>query len=430
MPNTTIGHSQSTSGTSRTPETDVAAFDPSGNFTDTGFATRAIRVGQDPDAATGATIIPVYQTATFTQTAVGEGKGFDYSRSINPTRSALEAQLASLEGGSFGAAFGSGMAAAHGVTALLKHGDHIVATRDIYGGTHRLLSGVLPRYGIETTYVDMADLEATRAAIQPNTRLLWIETPTNPLLTLIDIRAICAIRDDLRTRGHVIYVAADNTFATPFLQQPLELGVDVVMHSTTKYICGHSDVIGGVVITNNAAIHEQVSYIQNSIGAVPGPWDAYLTLRGAKTLAIRMREHEKNARAIAEFLTKRNDITHVYYPGLASHPQHELAKQQMRGFGGVVSFRPLGGAKRAHEIAKRVRIFNLATSLGGVESLICSPPVMTHKPVPEEQRIALGITDDLLRLSVGIENIEDLIADLSYAFDSTLDLAQGELVTH
>jgi cystathionine beta-lyase/cystathionine gamma-synthase len=400
------------------------------DFIDAGFETRAIRVGQAPDESTGATIVPVYQTATFTQIAVGEGKGFDYSRSVNPTRSALEAQLASLEGGRFGAAFGSGMAAAHGVTGLLKQGDHIVATRDIYGGTHRLLSGVLPRYGIETTYVDMTDLAATRAAIQPNTKLLWIETPTNPLLSLIDIRAICAIRDDVCAGGRTIYVAADNTFATPYLQQPLALGVDVVMHSTTKYICGHSDVIGGVVISDDAAIHEQIAYIQNSIGAVPGPWDAYLTLRGAKTLAVRMREHEKNAAAVAKFLVTRDDITQVYYPGLESHPQHELAKQQMRGFGGVVSLRVRGGAKRAHEIAKRVRIFNLATSLGGVESLICSPPVMTHKPVPEEQRIALGITDDLLRLSVGIETIEDLIADLTQAFDSTLDLAQSEFVQH
>jgi len=399
MPNTTIGHPR--------------------DFTACEFATRAIRVGQDPDAATGATIVPVYQTATFTQTAVGEGKGFDYSRSVNPTRSALEAQLASLEGARFGAAFGSGMAACHGVTGLLKQGDHIVATRDIYGGTHRLLSGVLPRYGIETTYVDFTDLAAIRAAIKPNTKLLWIETPSNPLLILTDIRAVCKLRDEIIAKEkRELYVVADNTFATPYAQQPIALGCDLVVHSTTKYICGHSDVVGGVVITDNPEIHEQISYIQNSVGAVPGPWDAYLTLRGAKTLAVRMRQHEANAREIADFLVKREDVGEVYYPGLETHPQHALAKEQMSGFGGIVSFRVGGGAARAHEIAKRVQIFNLATSLGGVESLICSPPVMTHKPVPEADRIALGITDDLLRLSVGIESVGDLIADLEQAFDA------------
>jgi cystathionine gamma-synthase/cystathionine gamma-lyase len=346
---------------------------------------------------------------------VGVTKGFDYSRSGNPTRRALEAVLADLEGARFGSAFGSGMAAANAaVMSFLRAGDHIVATRDIYGGTFRLFSDVLPRFGIETTYVDMADLAATRAALRPNTKLLWVESPTNPLLTLIDIRAICGVRRP----GQIVVV--DNTFCSPYFQRPLELGADVVMHSTTKYINGHSDVVGGVVITDNAELAAQVALHQNAVGAVPGPQDAYLTLRGVKTLALRMREHAANAQAVAAWLATRDDVGAVYYPGLEDHPQHALALRQMHGFGGVVSFRVRGESGRAHEVARRTRIFNLATSLGGVESLICSPAVMTHGSLPLAKKAELGITPDLLRLSVGIEDIEDIIADLEDALNATL----------
>ncbi len=408
MPTEPSGHSQSTSRPLVDRESDVARPVK-------GFATRAIRIGQDPCRSTGSTIVPIYQTATFTQEAVGVTKGFDYSRSGNPTRRALEAVLADLEGARFGSAFGSGMAAANAaVMSFLRAGDHIVATRDIYGGTFRLFSDVLPRFGIETTYVDMADLAATRAALRPNTKLLWVESPTNPLLTLIDIRAICGVRRP----GQIVVV--DNTFCSPYFQRPLELGADVVMHSTTKYINGHSDVVGGVVITDNAELAAQVALHQNAVGAVPGPQDAYLTLRGVKTLALRMREHAANAQAVAAWLATRDDVGAVYYPGLEDHPQHALALRQMHGFGGVVSFRVRGESGRAHEVARRTRIFNLATSLGGVESLICSPAVMTHGSLPLAKKAELGITPDLLRLSVGIEDIEDIIADLEDALNATL----------
>jgi cystathionine beta-lyase/cystathionine gamma-synthase len=376
-----------------------------------GFSTRAIRSGQDPCSATGATIVPVYQTATFTLPDVGVTKGYDYSRTVNPTRSALERQLADLEEAQYASTFGSGMAAVAAIAALLRTGDHILATLDIYGGTHRLLTKVLPRYGIETTFVDMCDLEATRAAIRPNTKLFWAETPTNPVLKVIDIRAIAS----LKRPGQ--FVAVDNTFASPFFQRPLALGADVVMHSTTKYICGHSDVVGGAVLTDDAAIYQEIAFHQNAVGAIPGPWDAYLTLRGAKTLALRMRAHEANAFAIAGYLTQRDDITAVYYPGLPTHPQHELARRQMSGFGGIVSIRVRGGAERARAVARGTRIFNLATSLGGVESLICLPAVQTHGPLTPEERLELGVTDDLLRLSAGIEDTKDLIGDLSAALD-------------
>jgi cystathionine beta-lyase/cystathionine gamma-synthase len=377
-----------------------------------GFSTRAIRSGQDPCTATGATIVPVYQTATFTLPDVGVTKGFDYSRTANPTRRALETQLADLEDARFACAFGSGMAAAAGITALLRAGDHIVATQDIYGGTHRLLTQVLPRYGITTTFADMCDIHATRAAIRPNTKLFWIETPSNPVLKVADIQAIAA----LKRSGQL--VAVDNTFASPFFQKPIALGADLVMHSTTKYLCGHSDVVGGVVITDDPDVHSELAFHQNAVGAVPGPWDSYLTLRGAKTLALRMRAHEANAFAIARYLSERDDIAAVYYPGLPEHPQHELARRQMSGFGGIVSVRVRGGAERARAVARSTRIFNLATSLGGVESLICSPAVMTHAPLSPAERLRLGVTDDLLRLSVGIEDEADLIADLSYALDA------------
>jgi cystathionine beta-lyase/cystathionine gamma-synthase len=391
------------------------------------FATRAIRTGQDPCAATGSTIVPIYQTATFTQDSVGVTKGFDYSRTGNPTRLALERQLADLEGGRFGAAFGSGMAAVAGASSLLRSGDHIVACHEIYGGTYRLFSDVLSRYGIATTYVDFTDLAAVRAALRPETKLIWIETPSNPLLTIFDITSIA------RLKGPGQFVAVDNTFCTPYFQKPLQLGADIVVHSTTKYINGHSDVVGGVVITADPDLHAQIAFHQNAVGAIPGPQDAYLTLRGAKTLALRMREHERNALAVATWLQTRDDVTAVYYPGLTSHPQHALAKRQMEGFGGIVSLRVRGGEERALKFAKSTRLFNLAASLGGVESLICSPYKMTHGSVPHERKQELGITTDLVRLSIGIEDIKDILDDLREALDASetsAPSAAGEFASH
>lgn len=373
------------------------------------FSTRAIHTGQDADPATGATIVPIYQTSTYTQTAVGEHKGFDYSRTVNPTRVALEQQLAALEDATYCSAFASGMAAASATLNLLSAGDHVVVTDDLYGGTYRLFSRVLARYGLEFTYVDMTDAAAVKNAMRPNTRMLWLETPTNPLLKLIDIAAISSLKAARQI------VAVDNTFATPFLQSPLALGADVVIHSTTKYLGGHSDVIGGATMTNSPEIAETIKFHQNAVGGVPGPMDAYLVLRGAKTLAVRMREHEKNARAIADFLTKSGEVERVYYPGLESHPQHQLAKRQMRGFGGMVSFVLRGPAERAHDFVRRLKFFSLAESLGGVESLISIPARMTHGSIPKEDRERRGVTDGLIRLSVGIEDVDDLIADLEHA---------------
>jgi cystathionine beta-lyase/cystathionine gamma-synthase len=384
-----------------------------------GFSTRAIWSGQEACPATGATIVPVYQTATFTLPRVGVTKGFDYSRTTNPTRVAMERQLASLEDGRFASAFGSGMAAVAGAASVLRTGDHIIATRDIYGGTHRLFTQVLSRYGIEVTFVDTSDIESTWVAARASTRLLWLETPSNPTLKLCDIEAIA------RRRPRGVLIAVDNTFASPFLQKPLPLGADLVVHSTTKYIGGHSDVVGGVVISNEPEIAAQIAYHQNCVGAVPGPWDAYLTLRGAKTLALRMQAHARNAQAVAEFLAVRDDVAQVYYPGLPSHPQHVLAKRQMRAFGGIVSFRPRGGTERAHAIAESLSVFSLAVSLGGVESLICSPAKMTHGSLTPEERAGLGITNDLLRLSVGIEELDDLLEDLGGALDATVPLVQA-----
>ncbi|HVA33262.1 MAG TPA: cystathionine gamma-synthase [Candidatus Baltobacteraceae bacterium] len=377
------------------------------------FSTKAIHVGQGADPATGATIVPIYQTSTYTQERVGEHKGYDYSRTINPTRVALEKQLASLEGAEFGSAFASGMAATAAVLNVLSAGDHAVVTDDLYGGTYRLFSRVLERYGLSFTYVDMSDLAAVSAAVRPNTKLFWIETPTNPLLKLIDIRAIVA----MRRPGQIVVV--DNTFATPYFQQPLALGADVVVHSTTKYIGGHSDVVGGVAITADKALHETIKFHQNAVGGVPGPHDAWLTMRGAKTLAVRMREHARNAQAVAEFLESHDEIARVYYPGLASHAQYELAKRQMTGFGGMVSFVLEGPQERALDFAHRLRYFSLAESLGGVESLICHPARMTHGSIPKEDRERRGVTDGLLRLSVGIEDEDDLIEDLARALAAT-----------
>jgi cystathionine gamma-lyase len=383
-----------------------------------GFSTKAIRVGQDPDSATGATIVPIYQTATFTMDEVGVTKGYDYSRSGNPTRRALERQLASLEGAEECCAFSSGMAAIFAACSLLRVGDHLLATKDIYGGTFRLFSEILPQYGIEAEYVDMTDLTAIEERIRPNTRMLWIETPTNPLLTLIDIRAVAEL-------GHAnqLLIGVDNTFCSPYFQRPLELGADLVVHSTTKYINGHSDVIGGAVICKTPELHAKIAFHQNAIGAIPGVQDAFLTLRGAKTLALRMERHARNAQIIAERLAGHREVSEVYYPGLKAHPQHALACAQMSGFGGILSFRIRGEERRALDFAKQTRIFNLATSLGGVESLICSPFTMTHGPIPAATKEEMGITLNLLRLSVGIEEAEDLIEDLEQAFAATRSMS-------
>jgi cystathionine beta-lyase/cystathionine gamma-synthase len=386
------------------------------------FATRAIHAGQDPDPTTGATIVPIYATSTFTQSAVGDHKGFDYARTANPTRSALETQLAALEDARYASAFGSGMAATSAVMNLLSAGDHVVVTEDLYGGTYRLFSRVLTRYGLTFSYVDMTDPDNVRAAMTPATKLIWIETPTNPLLRIIDIAAVVA----MRRPGQV--VAVDNTFATPYFQSPLALGADVVVHSTTKYIGGHSDVVGGVAITNDATLADTIKFHQNAVGGVPGPFDAFLTSRGAKTLAVRMREHAHNAHAVATFLEERDDVASVAYPGLASHPQHDLALRQMRGFGGMVSFTLRGPESRALELAKRTKLFSLAESLGGVESLITHPARMTHGSIPKEDRERRGVTDGLLRLSVGLESAHDLIADLRQALDATRSLADADLV--
>lgn len=385
------------------------------------FATKAIHVGQEADPATGATIVPIYQTSTYTQARVGEHKGFDYSRTINPTRLALERQLASLEGARFGSAFASGMAATAGVLALLSSGDHVVVSDDLYGGTYRLFARVLARYGLEFTYVDMTDLAAVRAALRPSTKLFWIETPSNPLLKLIDIAAVAALR-----RPEQVLVV-DNTFATPYFQQPLALGAQIVVHSTTKYIGGHSDVVGGVAITDDPALHEAIRFAQNAVGGVPGPHDAWLTMRGAKTLALRMQQHARNAQAVAEFLDARDDVARVYYPGLPAHPQHELAKRQMSGFGGMLSVQLQGPPQRALEFAGRLKYFSLAESLGGVESLICHPGRMTHGSIPADERERRGITDGLLRLSVGIEDVEDLLEDLRSALEATAGIKDTEL---
>lgn len=383
-----------------------------------GFETRAVWSGQERCAATGATIAPVYQSVTFTLPFAGGTNGFDYSRTGNPTRTSLERQLAALENGSYACAFGSGMAAIAGAVSVLSSGDHIVAARDVYGGTHRLFTRVLARYGIDVTFVDTSNLDATWGAATTQTKMLWLETPSNPLLRICDITSLA------RRKPPGVIVAVDNTFASPFLQRPLELGADLVVHSTTKYLGGHSDALGGVVITNDRAVAEQVAFHQNCVGAVPGPWDAYLTLRGAKTLALRMQAHCANAQRIAEYLAKRDDVAEVYYPGLPTHPQYALAKRQLRGFGGVISFRPKGGAQRATAIVNSTSIFSLAVSLGGVESLICLPARMTHASLANEERNALGITGDLIRLSVGIENVSDLITDLECALDSTTNASE------
>jgi len=378
------------------------------------FATRAIHVGQDADTATGATIVPIYQTSTYTQQAPGEHKGYEYSRTGNPTRAALEECMAALEGADHGLAFASGLAATPAVMSLLSPGDHVVAGDDLYGGTYRLFDKVL-REGnrIDFDYVDSTDTASVEEALRPETKMLWIETPTNPMLTLSDIRKLSEMAHE---RGAV--VAVDNTFASPYFQRPLELGADIVVHSTTKYMGGHSDVIGGAVMTSDEGFRERISFYQNAAGGVPGPFDSWIVLRGLKTLAVRMRQHEENALAIAGFLEDHPQVATVNYPGLLSHPQHELAKRQMSGFSGMVSFTLKGGAEAAYAAVQKTKLFSFAESLGGVESLITHPATMTHAAIPKEQREARGVTDGLLRLSVGIEDAQDLILDLDQAISA------------
>ncbi len=375
------------------------------------FATRAIHVGQDPDPATGATIVPIYQTSTYTQEAPGQHKGYEYSRTGNPTRTALEECVAALEGAEHGLAFASGLAATTAVMSLLGPGDHIVAGDDLYGGSYRLFDKVLQRSnGLDFTFVDTTDPEAVEAALRPETKMLWIETPTNPMLTLSDVALLSEM-----AHGRGATVAVDNTFASPYFQQPLSLGADIVVHSTTKYMGGHSDVVGGAVMTSDGHAYEKIKFYQNAAGAVPGAFDSWIVLRGLKTLAVRMRQHEENALAVARFLQDHPQVATVNYPGLPSHPQHELAKRQMSGFSGMVSFTLKGGAEAAYAAVQKTEVFHFAESLGGVESLITHPATMTHAAIPKEQRESRGVTDGLLRLSVGIEDAEDLVADLEQA---------------
>jgi cystathionine gamma-synthase len=376
------------------------------DWSEAGFATRAIHAGQDPDPQTGAVIVPVYQTSTFAQSEVGAHKGWDYARSGNPTRDALQEALASLEGGRHGFAFASGLAACDAVLRTLAPGDHVVMANDVYGGTYRQLNRVHGPWGLAFEPVDLGDLDAVAAAWEPSTRLLWIETPTNPLLSIFDIRALS---DFAHEREALVVV--DNTFATPALQRPLEHGADVVVHSTTKYLGGHSDVVGGGVVTDDDELAEQIGFLQNAIGGVPGPWDVFLVLRGLKTLPVRMRAHCENARAVAEALEQLPGVREVLYPGRPDHPNHEVAAKQMTDFGGMISFR-VADADTALAACARFRVFTLAESLGGVESLVEHPGKMTHQSVVGS---LLEVPDDLIRLSVGIEDVDDLVADLRQA---------------
>jgi cystathionine gamma-lyase len=374
------------------------------------FATKAIHAGQEADPSTGAVITPIFQTATYAQAGLGEHKGFEYSRTSNPTRTALEACMAALEDGKFGLAFASGMAAESAILSLLSSGDHIVSCDDLYGGSYRIFERVMRRYNVETSYVPASSLTAYEKAIRPNTKMMWLETPTNPLLRLVDIQAIAEI-----AHRRNLLVVVDNTFASPYFQQPLKLGADIVVHSTTKYLNGHSDVIGGALVLNDEEAYEAIKFYQNAAGGVPSPFDAWLTLRGIKTLAIRMRQHEENAQAIAGYLAEHPRVEKVYYPGLVSHPDHELAKRQMSGFGGMVSFQLKGSYADVAQVVRRFKVFALAESLGGVESLVCHPATMTHGSIPKDIREARGLTDTLLRFSTGIEDKEDLIEDLKQA---------------
>ncbi len=377
-----------------------------------GLGTLAIHAGQSPDPSTGAVMTPIYATSTYVQSSPGVHQGFEYSRSHNPTRFAYERCVAALESGTRGFAFASGLAATSTILELLDTGSHVIAMDDVYGGTYRLFERVRRRSaGLDFSWVDLSDAAAFEAAIRPETKMVWIETPTNPLLKLVDISQIAAIA---RKRGLIVVV--DNTFSSPILQRPIEHGAHIVMHSATKYLNGHSDIVGGMaVVGDDAELAEQMAFLQNSIGAVQGPFDSFLALRGLKTLHLRMKAHCENAHALAEWLEKHPAIDKVIYPGLVSHPQHELAKRQMDGFGGMVSIYIKGGLEAATRFCERTKLFALAESLGGVESLVNHPAIMTHASVPAERRAELGITDNLVRLSVGVENIADLTAELEHA---------------
>ena len=377
------------------------------------FATRVIHGGQSPDPMTGAVMPPIYATSTYVQSSPGVHKGYDYSRTRNPTRDALQAAVANLEGGTAGFAFASGMATTSTVLELIDSGSHVIAMHDLYGGSYRLFENVRKRSaGLDVSFVDLTDPAALAAAIRPNTRLLWVETPTNPLLKVVDLSALAAV-----ARQHGMISVCDNTFATPFVQRPLEHGFDIVVHSATKYLNGHSDCVGGVAaVGGNVALKERLAYLQNAVGAVSGPFDAFLILRGIKTLALRMERHCTNALTIARFLEKHPKVERVFYPGLESHPQHALAKRQMTGgFGGIVTAVLRGTLEDSRRVLERCHLFSLAESLGGVESLIEHPGLMTHASLPAAMRASLGISDGLIRLSVGVEDVNDLVAELRYA---------------
>ncbi len=374
-----------------------------------GFDTDAIHAGQEPDMATGAVVTPIYMTSTYHQEELGKNKGYEYGRVQNFTREALEQNIATLEKGKYGIAFSSGVAAINSLMGLLKAGDHVVVSDNVYGGTYRLFQSLMTDYGIEFSWVDVEDMENIKNAITQETKLVYIETPTNPMLNLTDIAAtanVCKEKD--------LLCVVDNTFMSPYFQNPLVLGADIVVHSSSKFLNGHSDVIGGIVVTNNEKVHERLRFIQKAAGAIPSPFDCWLTLRSTKTLAVRMRQHNENAIRIAEYLSEQDFVEKVYYPGLKSHPSYELALKQMRGFGAVVSV-DFGDVERAKNFLKRTKIFSLAESLGGVESLLCHPATMSHASLPKEEREKLGITDSLIRLSVGIEDVEDLIEDIKQA---------------
>lgn len=377
-----------------------------------GFATRSIHAGQRPDPTTGAIMTPVYLTSTYVQSSPGVHQGWEYSRTHNPTRRAYEDCMASLEDGKFGFAFASGCAATTTVLHMLKQGDHVIAGDDMYGGTFRLFDKVLRHQGIEFSYVDLTKADAFSSAIKPNTKLVWLETPTNPTMKLVDIKKIAS---QAKSKG--VLTAVDNTFMSPYFQRPLSLGADIVVHSATKYIGGHSDVVGGVVVVKSAELAEKMAFLSNTMGGIASPFDSFMALRSLKTLPLRMKAHEANAIAIAEFLEAHPKVDQVFYPGLKSHPQHSLAKEQMLGMGGMITFYIKGGMPQARSFLENVNVFSLAESLGGVESLVEHPAIMTHASVPAENRKALGIDDRLIRLSVGVEDLQDLITDLKFAFE-------------
>jgi cystathionine gamma-lyase len=371
------------------------------------FNTSCVHAGVEPEAVTGAIMTPIFQTSTYVQPELGVNKGYEYSRTDNPTRSALQAALAELEGGRFGLSFSSGMAATDALISTLNMGDHVLSCDDVYGGTYRLLKRVRERHGIHSDFVDFGDLKNVERFIRKETKLIWIESPTNPLLKILDIRAICEL-----AHSRNLLVAVDNTFMTPFFQRPLQLGADVVVHSVTKYLNGHSDVVGGAMVTSNQPLYEQLKFIQNAVGGVPAPMDCFLVLRGLKTLHLRMQRHQENAFDVANYLASSKKINWVRYPGLRSHPQHDLATRQMSGYGGMVSFELKGGLEAARAFVKGLKLFALAESLGGVESMCDHPAIMTHASVPPEERAKLGISDGLIRFSVGTESAGDLLADI------------------